>query len=541
MGSIARSMLHVQIESALYGSEELRCQDREMRGYGDARIRRCPDGRSWRERPQQRLVNAEKMQHTGSNTILERVLTAVACFVVVAFGLDMAWHAHQLSHFHGDDIRLLTDARAEPLASALLRSHSDLHFTPLHYLSAHGMSWLAPLRFDVALAVMLSFYLAGAAALYRVFCRLLPRRWAALMIGWYGVNGSLALQFLWWGSAMHRFPYILFTALAVYFYLVFRDDGRWRSAAAVLVSTAFGCGFFIKTVFTPLILAAVEIAHPTRQEPPVRVRIGVLLVVLTLGCGLWFALSQSLIDQQVRVPGAFWLRYVERRSWAVLVESCFGGPFSPATLGVWRWAAIAATAMTVGWSVRLRIHAALAWILGGFLVSMSIAATALGARSMAFLATDSIARYVFELMPVVCVFAALALAHPVNAAPTDPAGNTDLAARRRRVFCVASMVLITVLGITSRINSMAMLSRAAPPKAARVYLNNLVAGISDVSAGSSVPITVAEGFIPKTVLGLSMGERLSELMPLVDSDARVVPRSEAAYVVTPDGRVKKLR
>lgn len=88
---------------------------------------------------------------------------------------------------------------------------------------------------------------------------------------------------------------------------------------------------------------------------------------------------------------------------------------------------------------------------------------------------------------------------------------------------------------------MAMLSRAERSKAARAYLNNLVAGISDVSAGSSGPIAVAEGFIPKRVLGFSSGERLSELMPLVDSDVRVVPRREAAYVVTPDGRVKKLR
>ena len=493
------------------------------------------------ESPQRRPVNPKKMQPAGSNDIFEKILTAFAGFVVVAFAVDMAVHAYQLSHFGGDDIRLLTDARVEPLASALWRSHSDLHFTPLHYLAAHGISWLAPLRFDVALAVMLSFYLAGAAALYIVFSRLLPRPWAALMIAWYGVNGCLAVQFLWWGSAMHRLPYILFTALAVYFYLIFRGDGRWGWAAAVLASTALGCGFFVKAVFTPLILAAVEIAHPTRTEPPVRVRVGVLLLVLTLGCGLWFALSQSQIDRQVGVPGAFWIRYVERRSWAVLVESCFGGPFSAATWGVWRWTAIAATAMTVGWSVRWRIHAGLAWILGGFLVSMSIAATALGARSMAFLATDSIARYVFELMPVVCVFAALAFAHPVNAAPTDPVGNTDLAARRRRVLCVASMVLITVLGITSRINSMAMLSRAERSKAARAYLNNLVAGISDVSAGSSGPIAVAEGFIPKRVLGFSSGERLSELMPLVDSDVRVVPRREAAYVVTPDGRVKKLR
>ena len=143
------------------------------------------------------------MQPAGSNDIFEKILTAFAGFVVVAFAVDMAVHAYQLSHFGGDDIRLLTDARVEPLASALWRSHSDLHFTPLHYLAAHGISWLAPLRFDVALAVMLSFYLAGAAALYIVFSRLLPRPWAALMIAWYGVNGCLAVQFLWWGSAMH--------------------------------------------------------------------------------------------------------------------------------------------------------------------------------------------------------------------------------------------------------------------------------------------------------------------------------------------------
>ena len=167
----------------------------------------------------------------------------MALTVSIAATLAFVLVARQRVSFYGDDYIGFHGVVTQSVRQFLL-TPIDVHFIPLHKLATWLIYRIAPLNFDVALAVMCAFHLLGLWTLYRTL-RLLGASWlSAPLTALCAVNVYGGVLLLGWSAGIARLAYILLSIAAIYHYLRFRESGSWGRLATVVACVVAAAAFF---------------------------------------------------------------------------------------------------------------------------------------------------------------------------------------------------------------------------------------------------------------------------------------------------------
>ncbi|GAB2546990.1 hypothetical protein [Rhodanobacter koreensis] len=176
-----------------------------------------------------------------------RVATVTAVLLVAYTG----WYLLRHSDFNNDDLDNFVFMQHTGFWQFVL-TPTDVHYVPMHRLLTWLVYHIAPMRFSVALAVLMIFhigtliYLACSLRLLRV------GQASGLLVCGYAASSLIVFGLGWWAHAEHRVPYVFLDMCAIYHYLAWLRSRRrvhlWIAALAFVL--AFG--FYEKAVLIPL-------------------------------------------------------------------------------------------------------------------------------------------------------------------------------------------------------------------------------------------------------------------------------------------------
>src|SRR3954454_16851103 len=130
-----------------------------------------------------------------------------------------------------------------------------IHYAPGHRFAYYLLGEFAPLNWGAALAVMLGLFAGSLAVFFRICTRLFGRRKANLvLLGLFGTSVLLVPSFLWFADALHKFPSILASLIAIDAFLTYRQDGKRRALVLCVGMVALGSLFYVKVLLVPLYL-----------------------------------------------------------------------------------------------------------------------------------------------------------------------------------------------------------------------------------------------------------------------------------------------
>jgi hypothetical protein len=481
---------------------------------------------------------------------------ALAAFVALAYTGALLWLARGRANFCGDDFNAFRLANELPMLDVVL-TPSDLHFSPLQRLASYAIYKLAPLNFDVALAVLVTFHLLGVFYLYKTLELIRSTVANVWLCFWYATNVYLSWQFLWWSSAVHRLPHILFSIVCVYNYLCYRRSGSMLRLLACFVCWIAAAGFFAKAVLLPALLLGIEIClipATTRRD---LVRNGVVILALFASSAAFTFLWLSRVGTSL--GGLDW----NPARWLAMVRigtmrsqlGWFGIPavgLSMPRLGVLTCSLVLAFLF---YSIVRAPRSILAWIAMLAIVAANILMGWEAPRSEAYRLFGVLsARYYFELMFVVVLFAAFVFdaltrrrcerdergKRPTKWMEGLEQGIPGLLVLRRRSGVLAISALMAIAGVSFR----AAISQIRTGNHGRLqcarFVQNLVGDISALHEGGVGEIPIAGGRMPVSVLGFLASSdiaRYENFMPMVDPAIDIVDESQASYRVGEDGHL----
>jgi hypothetical protein len=130
-----------------------------------------------------------------------------------------------------------------------------IHYAPGHRLAYYLLAKLAPLDWSAALGAMLVLFAASLAMFHRICNRLFGRRPANLvLLGLFGTSVLLVPSFLWFADALHKFPSILASLIAIDAFLSYRLEGKRRGLLLCVAMVSLGSLFYMKVLLVPLYL-----------------------------------------------------------------------------------------------------------------------------------------------------------------------------------------------------------------------------------------------------------------------------------------------
>jgi hypothetical protein len=345
----------------------------------------------------------------GAEFPFDRVVVAIALAIAV---LHSAWalrFASMHSHFVNEDLRSFWRSLVQPFWHFVLAPLDD-HFVPLHRLVSYVILRLAPMNFTVALGVLGAVHLATLFVLLRILDGLRRSPWNGVLVALYSLQATFGSQFLWWTAGLHRLPCVLFSTLAVHFYLRFRRERARRWILLAALSNAAALGFYSKGILVPLHLAAVEVALADRPAAK-------------LARGNWLGIAALLPVAMAYLP-AWWLwttpgwHASNLDPWFHARFVALAAPlFAETALGLWLDGSAAALAVTlVVWGAAIAYsaikspRALIAWgaLAVCFAAHMSLIASS-GVRGRWFgLSSVLLERYYFDAAFLVPIFAGIA-------------------------------------------------------------------------------------------------------------------------------------
>jgi hypothetical protein len=134
-----------------------------------------------------------------------------------------------------------------------------IHYAPGHRFAYWALDQLAPLDWSAALSVMLALFAGALAVFHRICVRLFGRRPSNLvLLGLFGTSVLLVPSFLWFADAVHKFPSMLLSLIAIDAYLAYRLEGRKRALAVAVAAVGLGSLFYVKALLVPLYLLLIR-------------------------------------------------------------------------------------------------------------------------------------------------------------------------------------------------------------------------------------------------------------------------------------------
>jgi len=209
------------------------------------------------------------------------VAVAILC-CVIAYQVALAWFVYGYSYFTGDDFSHFASARTRSLWENVFL-FIDVHFAPLHRAVSWSLQHFFPMSWTAAVVFMFGVHGLTLLSLFRLLGYLTPGRHPHFWLLVYATNLYLIVLLIWWSSALHRLPYLLFCVVALNQSVRWADRGGWRHFFGAQLACAAALGFFAKGVLIPAYVLGLEVCRlvlpprPVCAPPPVVVAAPVVL------------------------------------------------------------------------------------------------------------------------------------------------------------------------------------------------------------------------------------------------------------------------
>src|SRR3954471_995469 len=142
-----------------------------------------------------------------------------------------------------------------------------IHYAPGHRFAYYLLAKFAPLDWGAALAAMLALFAASLAMFHRICTRLFGHRPANLvLLGLFGTSVLLVPSFLWFADALHKFPSILASLIAIDAFLTYRREGKRRALVLCVLMVGAGSLFYVKVLLVPLYLLLISLLFLPRAS-----------------------------------------------------------------------------------------------------------------------------------------------------------------------------------------------------------------------------------------------------------------------------------
>jgi hypothetical protein len=165
-----------------------------------------------------------------------------------------AWYLCTRDGFIGDDIDHFVLLQKTGFIGYLL-SPVNNHFAPAHRLLSWVVYEIAPMRFGVAVFVLILFQVCGIAYLYALVRKLGASEGLSQVLVCCYASCQLSLYgMIWWAHAQHRLPFVLCSLAAIYHYLVWLDLRRTRSIVMVVCAYVLALTVYEISVLIPVYL-----------------------------------------------------------------------------------------------------------------------------------------------------------------------------------------------------------------------------------------------------------------------------------------------
>lgn len=198
------------------------------------------------------------------------VLAVAAPAAVIALAVALHASLSASSYFVTDDWLHIVIAHDALTGSGLDMHYLGrvvfIHYAPGHRLAYYLLAKFAPLDWGAALTVMLVLFAGALAFFHRICTRLFGRRPSNLvLLGLFGTSVLLVPSFLWFADALHKFPSMLLSLIAIDAYLSYRAGGRRRALALCIGCISLGSLFYIKILLVPLYLVLIRVLFLERR------------------------------------------------------------------------------------------------------------------------------------------------------------------------------------------------------------------------------------------------------------------------------------
>jgi len=417
----------------------------------------------------------------------------------------------------------------------------DDQFVPLHRLFTYLIYVLFPLNFPVAVGVLLVLHVLGAWYVHKILQLLGESSANRVLMFLYATNVYLFVPLMWWSSGIHRFSYVLLSAMCIYYYLEYRITTRRRylfgSFAVFLVA------FFIysKSPLIPAYLLGLDLCLMQKMPGPKSARRLLVLVP-------FFAASvMHVILYRLNMPEAFgrftldlqFLAAFVGRSFYYLGHGLFTAVYHPENAVLNITIALSYLSLFTYSVVKKRANI-LIWVLGMGVIGLNSLLIAASPRNIFGLSNLLTHRYYFELVFLAVIFLKLILS---NIPSRDALSGLPERAQRVLLSTHFQIVLILVYACLSFYNCRVLMStpRYSRHDQVKVYMENLSAGIAGFKADPPANLSFTEGAVPEYVTGFRWKMRpYSIFLQIFALEASYGVPTEDFYTITEAGEVRKV-
>src|SRR4051812_20134493 len=225
-----------------------------------------------------------------------RLASAVAPAAVIAGVLVLQGALASGSYFVTDDWLHIVIAQDAITGGGLdmhyLQRVVFIHYAPGHRFAYYLLGEFAPLNWGAALAVMLGLFAGSLAVFHRICGRLFGNRPANLvLLGLFGTSVLLVPSFLWFADAVHKFPSILASLVAIDAFITYMRERKRRALVLCVLMVGAGSLFYMKTLLVPLYLFLMTVLF--RRPPRSAHRVWLAFVPVYLIYGVNYVVNYS--------------------------------------------------------------------------------------------------------------------------------------------------------------------------------------------------------------------------------------------------------
>jgi hypothetical protein len=458
----------------------------------------------------------------------ERILQTVVWLMIGLFALASATYARRNSYFVNDDYDHFQLAESLPLGK-FLALPIDVHIAPGHRLFSLFIERIAPLNFDLAVLVLVGLHLLSLFVLWRLLQSLRDGPWNLVILLVCACSGLLLPMLVWWSAGIHRLPYVLMSLCSLYAYLSYRQSRRLRELFFCILTYAIALCFYSKAVLLPACIVVLEVCLSWRQGVGEwrRYSVGLAMCLMSLVYVAWYERFAPVLrnDRPLDI-GLVWQAVL--MSYQVLARELLLARADWAGVS-WVWTFWVGGVLVTA----IRRPTKLVYWLGLLLV-LGLNALLLGVsnRVQLFgLAAIEEARYYYELLFLVAIFAALIL-NPEPGEPSVPGWRGKVLASVV-VVCVAyPIIAFQQARIEERSNA------ADSHRQASKYMRNLLRQLDALPEETRV--FIHEDLLPSYVYGaFFLRKPFSEVLPLRYPQLRFVKQG-AQYRIDQKGNLKPM-
>lgn len=476
----------------------------------------------------------------SSNTTFSSPLEGGFKWVVwsslLIFTLLLVLFARTNSYFIADDYDHFIQAAQLPLLQMIL-TPIDVHYAPLHNLFSALIQYAAPLNFDLALLVLLSFHALSIGLLYKLLQALSDSPVNLLIVFLYGCNPFLLHPLIWWSSGIHRFPYICLSLASLYAYVHYRRSHRPLHLVCCYLAFFLAFGFYSKAILIPLYILGLELCLGSRDELQrwfARFAPGGAMLLVSMAYMLWYLNFAPVMPQGPRASLAV-------ASDIILLNF-------KVMVGVLTFHQYAAAGTVFNLLLAFLLLAGVIYslvknrqllLIGLTLIAcigVNFAMIASSSRGQAFGGYLALMlRYYLEVMFLVAVFGSMLFA-ALRRSSRVAASSTS--ARHWLAF-LACLFYVSVLVWVGRPYYFASYEKSNVATAR--YMQRLTSSLDRLPKDR--PLLLADASFPGYVYGDFINARMpmAKVLPLRYHQLVIVPRAQAEYAVDETGAVMALR